>query len=76
MRAHVSCTQELRSHVVIHINYQQGITMLTEILVYLLLIIGVTVSFLSSSCYTCKTPVPEDEDARSQPGFNAIVTQA
>ena len=50
MRAHVSCSQVLLRHVdvvavFIHVNYRQGITMLTEILVYLALIIGVTVSF-------------------------------
>ena len=45
MRAHVSshAAQELRSHVVIHLNHRQGIIMLSKILVYLALISRATV---------------------------------
>ena len=45
MRAHVSYTQKLRSHVVIHMNYIHGIIVLTKILVYLGLISKATVGF-------------------------------
>lgn len=74
MRAHVSCTQQLRSHVVIRMNYLYGNTMLTKILVYLGLIKATVSLPLCILLGIMRSPL--DEDERFQTEFKTIVTQA